>query len=268
MEKWIDSHCHYESKKFDKIRENVLINVKEKCDRVICVGTNIPENKRIIKLSNDYDFIYNMIGFFPTYVYLLDEEICEESKKNIETLKEQLGSKKNVGLGEIGLDYSWDCVGDIKGNKARLLQQKWFKNQIEIAKEMNKPISIHSRDAEIDTIKILKSYNKLSGVFHCFSYTPTTANICLQKGLYLAFGGTSTYKNNDLIRQSIKICPLNRIVLETDAPYLSPEPVRRSINDSTNIKYVIELISKLKNISEEDVIKYTNENCYNLFFKK
>lgn len=265
MSKWIDSHCHYESGKFNKNRKEVLDKVSKCCEKVICVGTNIKENKNVIELSNKYDFIYNMVGFFPTSVYLLENSICSESEYNRKKLIEQLNHSKNVGLGEIGLDYSWDSCGDIKGPKARELQKKWFKNQIIIAQEHNKPISIHSRDAEDDTISILDSFEHIDGVVHCFSYGPKAAEFFINKGLYLGIGGTSTYKNNELIREAIENTPIDKILLETDAPYLSPEPVRRSVNDSSNITYVIDLISKIKDISREEIIKITNENCKKLY---
>lgn len=263
--KYIDTHCHYENKKFDNNRTEILKKIESCCDKIICVGTNIPENKRIIDLSKKYDFIYNMIGFFPTYVNLLDSKYCENAKENLDMLINQLNTEKNVGLGEIGLDYSWNSVGTLKGNEARELQKKWFKEQINIANLLNKPISIHSRDAEEDTIKILNDFDNIKGAVHCFSYTKETAKKCLNKGLYLSFGGTSTYKANQNIRDSIIECPIDRILLETDAPYLSPEPVIRTLNTSENIKYVIELISTLKKISEEDLIIQTNKNCYDLY---
>lgn len=263
--KWIDSHCHYESGRFAKNLDKTLEHVNQYCEKLICVGTNIKENEKVVKLSHKEKNIYGMVGFFPTSVDALEETLCEQAKRNMDTLIKQLKDKKNVGLGEIGLDYNWNIVGDVRGDECRKFQKKWFIEQINLAKDLDKPICIHSRDAEDDTIEILNKYDSLSGVVHCFSYSPKTANICVQKGLYLGIGGTSTYKNNNDIRQAIKETPIERILLETDAPYLSPEPVRRGINTSDNIYYVIQLISELKGISEEDVIKITNNNCYELF---
>lgn len=265
MEKWIDSHCHYEHGIFKRNRDSVLNKVDKYCEKVICVGTNLNENKGVIDLSHKYDFIYNMVGFFPTSVDKIDEEYCSEGKENWNNLILQLQDDKNVGLGEIGLDYSWNQVGKIKGEEAQELQKKWFRKQIILANELNKPISIHSRDAEEDTKKILDEFEKLNGVVHCFSYSPKTAKFFIDKGLYLGIGGTSTYKFNDKIREAIRITPIEKILLETDAPYLSPEPVRRTVNDSSNIIYVIKLISQLKCMTEEEVIKQTNENCKNLY---
>lgn len=265
MVKWIDSHCHYECGKFNKNRKEIIEKVSSCCEKVICVGTNIKENLGVIHLSEAYDFIYNMVGFFPTSVYVLDKAYCSDADKNIAILREQLHHQKNVGLGEIGLDYSWNSCGDLKGDEARLLQQKWFREQILIAKEYNKPISIHSRDAEEDTIKILNEFNSVKGVVHCFSYGVDAAKFFVDKGLYLGIGGTSTYKNNQNIRDAIKITPIEKILLETDAPYLSPEPVRRTVNDSSNITYVIDLISQIKDISRKEIIDITNNNCQKLY---
>ncbi len=265
QEKWIDSHCHYESGKFNKNRDEIISKVQKCCKNVICVGTNIKENAAIEKLKEKYDFMYAMYGFFPTSVCWLEPELCKDAENNWNKLIRQLKTSKCVGLGEIGLDYSWNSCGDIKGDKAREYQKKWFIKQIDLAREMDLPISIHSRDAEDDTNKILDGYDSLKGVVHCFSYSPDTALFFVSQGLYLGIGGTSTYKANSGVREAIKQVPLNKILLETDAPYLSPEPVRRSINDSSNIKYIIQNIADIKEISEDEVIYQTNKNCHDLY---
>ena len=138
-------------------------------------------------------------------------------------------------------------------------------NQIEIAKELNLPICIHSRDAEEDTLKIFDMYDEISGVIHCFSYGKDTAKKAIEKGLYLGIGGTSTYPANTELREVIKETPLERLLLETDAPYLSPQQVRREINTSKNIKYVIENIANLKGITYNEDVEQTNKNAYELF---
>lgn len=263
--KYIDTHCHYESKKFDKNREEIIKKVEKCCEKVICVGTNTKENAAISGLCMDYDFIYGMYGYFPTFVHKLDRAFDKNADANLQMLLLQLEKTKCVGVGEIGLDYNWDSVGPIKGEKARELQKKWFKKQAEIAISKKMPVSIHSRDAEEDTIKILEELDGLKGVIHCFSYSPETAKFCTDKGLYLGIGGTSTYKSNDGIRQAIKEAPIDKILLETDAPYLSPEPVRRQINDSSHIRYVIENIAAIKGMSYGEVIEKTNENCKILY---
>lgn len=263
--RYIDSHCHYESKKFAKNQNEILEKVSKCCEKVICVGTNTRENADIMKLCNEHDFIYGMTGYFPTFVFKLEKSLCADADKNIQVMLEQLDMPKCVGLGEIGLDYSWNSVGDIKGDDARKLQKKWFVEQANIAIQKNVPVSIHSRDAEEDTLAIMAGLKGLKGVVHCFSYSPYAAKFFVDMGLFLGIGGTSTYKANDNIRQAIKETPLTRILLETDAPYLSPEPVRRALNDSSNIKYVIENIAKIKGISYEEVVTVTNNNCKLLY---
>lgn len=262
--KYIDTHCHYESVRFNKNRGEILEKVRGCCEKIICVGTNAEENKRVMDICKE-DFVYGMVGYFPTSVYQLDDLLCKESIKNFSDLTKQLRSSKCVGLGEIGLDYHWDSVGDSKGEEARKLQQKWFIHQARLAIMYDLPVSIHSRDAEEDTVKILGDLNGLKGVVHCFAYSPETARYCVDKGLYLGIGGTSTYKNNEHIRQVIKETPIECLLLETDAPYLSPEPVRRQMNDSTNIKYVVENIAAIKGMTYEDVVKETNKNAYELY---
>jgi len=263
--KYIDSHCHYECGKFSKNRESILEKVHECCEKIICVGTDISTNYSVVELTKGHDFVYGMVGFFPTKVYSLEPEICSKTEYNMNTFLSQLKEKKCVGLGEIGLDYNWDSCGIIKGERAREYQKKWFEKQARIAIDMDIPVSIHSRDAEKDTIEIIKKLDGLTGVMHCFSYGPETARFLVESGLYLGIGGTSTYKSNENIRQAIKETPIENIILETDSPYLSPEPVRKHINDSSNIKYIIKNIADIKGITCNEVIDATNENCRKLY---
>ena len=261
--KWIDTHAHYNHGKFKSNQNKVLDNIKKDVEYVINLGTDVKSNKATLKMIKDYDFIYGMIGFFPTDVFAL-----EDSDVNSEFIY-QLNNQKIVGIGEIGLDFNWDCVngpdGKILGDEARKLQEKWLRYQLNLAKKMNLPVSLHSRDAEEDTARIFKDYEEIKGVMHCFSYGVEAAKLYLEKGLYLGVGGTSTYKSNEDIRAAIKYAPLDRILLETDAPYLSPEAVRRSLNTSSNITYVIDNIANIKNVSREEVIRQTNLNAKKLF---
>lgn len=262
-EKWIDTHAHYNHGKFKLNQSKVLNDLRKDVEYIINLGTDIKSNKATLALIKNYDFIYGMLGFFPTDVFAL-----EDSDVNSEFIY-QLNNKKVVGIGEIGLDYNWDCVntpdGKITGDAARKMQEKWLRYQLDLAKKLNLPVSLHSRDAEEDTIKIFNDYETIPGVMHCFSYGIDSARVYLEKGLYLGIGGTSTYKSNEEIRDVIKFTPLDRILLETDAPYLSPEPVRRSLNTSSNITYVIDNIANIKNVSREEVIRQTNLNAKKLF---
>lgn len=266
--KYIDTHAHYGHKRFGKNHKNIINEMRKHTEIIIQIGTKTSTNKQVLKLINEYDFFYGIVGYFPTDVWELEQEYCNNALQNWDTLKQQLVNSKIVGIGEIGLDYSWDKVGDVlTGKNARELQKKWFIKQLDLAQEMKLPVSIHSRDAEKDTLEIFDMYGFIPGVIHCFSYGQEAAMKAIEKGLYLGIGGTSTYPSNNELRNVIKEVPLERLLLETDAPYLSPQPIRREINTSANIKYVIENIAELKRCSYDDVVKQTNKNAYQLFKK-
>lgn len=250
--KYIDSHAHYLSRQFNKDRNELLNHLFDTdLEYIIECGTNTASNTSVIELCSKFDKIYGVIGFFPLDVAEL------EDKKKLDLFKQQLKEKKIVGIGEIGLDYYH------KGDSS--LQKKWFINQLKLAKEVNLPVCIHSRDAEIDTLNILKNNGQMKGVIHCYSYGVKTMKALLKLGYYFGVGGTSTYKSNVELREAIKEMPLDRILLETDAPYLSPQEVRKGRNDSSNIKYVIEELSRLKKISKEEIINQTNNNVKKLY---
>ena len=175
-------------------------------------------------------------------------------------LKSLAADKKIVAIGEIGLDYHYD-------EPEREVQKKWFARQLDLAYELDMPIIIHSRDAAADTLDIMKAHHgdELNGVIHCFSYSPEMAQIYLDMGYYLGIGGVVTFKNSKKLKEVVKMTPLERIVLETDCPYLTPEPYRGKRNDSSYLKYVVECISELKGISTEKIIKTTCENAVKMY---
>jgi len=263
MKKFIDTHAHYGHKKFKD--KHILDKIHDELKYIIQVGTDVKTNEQAIKLAEKYDNVYAIIGFFPTTVHEIDKRFQKFGAYNYMMFKKQLEHPKVIGIGEIGLDYKWNCVDDMFGYKAREIQKEWFIYQLNLAKKLNLPVSIHSRDAEKDTLDIINNFDEIKGVVHCYAYGVEAMKKLIEKGLYIGIGGTSTYKKNEEIRDVIKECPIDRILLETDAPYLSPEPVRRHVNDSTNIKYVIENIAKIKGITEEEIIKITNENAERLF---
>lgn len=272
MKKYIDTHAHYNLRQFNKDRKELLENLQEKVELIINVGSNTKMNLETLQLLSLWDFIYGIIGFFPTDTWMLEKELCNEAEDNWLILTKQLLNQKVVGVGECGLDYHWNCIGpkgkQINGAKARFIQEKWFRKQIELALEKDMPICIHSRDAEDSTIRILKDYPEIKGEVHCFSYGLKAADFFLNNGLYLGIGGTSTYPNNKELREVIKICPPDKLLLETDAPYLSPQNHRKERNNSEYIVDVIDNISTIKNISKEEIINITNNNVRNLFFNK
>ena len=269
MKKYIDTHAHYGHKGFRRLHKStdeILKEMSDCCERIIQVGTNAHSNLQTLRLVNLYDMVYGMVGYFPTDTWELESEYCDDSVGNWIALIEQLENDGIVGVGEIGLDYNWNCLSNgANGDKAREVQKKWFRKQLDLARDLRLPVSIHSRDAEADTLAIFDEYDAIPGVIHCFSYGPSAAHKAIDKGLFLGVGGTSTYPSNQELRDAIKMAPLDRILLETDAPYLSPQQVRREINTSANIKYVIENIAELKCCSVDEVIEQTNKNAYELF---
>ena len=252
--KYIDTHSHYLHRQFNNDR-NALIDklLQDDVQYIIECGTNTWSNARVLGLCEQYENMYATIGYFPCDTAEL------ESGENFELLKSQLMHEKVVGVGEIGLDYYHE------GNPAQ--QRKWFIEQLKLAKSIGLPVCIHSRNAEKDTVEILKNNGSMTGVIHCYAYGVKTMRELVKLGYAFGVGGTCTYKNNVELRDAIREMPLDRIVLETDCPYLTPDAMRRKRNDSSNIKYVIDEISKLKKVSPEEVIRVTNENVKRIYSK-
>ena len=201
-------------------------------------------------MSEQYPFIYAAVGVHPSDTEELDEE-------KMAWLKEVSKKEKVVAIGEIGLDYYWP-------EPDREIQKKWFIRQMEMAQEVNLPVIIHSRDAAQDTIEILKQF-PANGVIHCYSYTKESAKEFLKMGYYFGIGGVLTFKNAKKLKEALMEIPMDRILLETDSPYLAPEPNRGKRNSSLNIPYVVKELAQLKGITEEEVINITTENTKRLF---
>ncbi len=249
-----DTHAHYDDESFDEDREELLFSLKNKgVETVVNVGASVASTKKTFEIVKKYDFMYGAVGIHPEDVERLDES-------HMEWLKSLAADKKIVAIGEIGLDYHYD-------EPEREVQKKWFARQLDLAYELDMPIIIHSRDAAADTLDIMKAHHgdELNGVIHCFSYSPEMAQIYLDMGYYLGIGGVVTFKNSKKFKEVVKMTPLERIVLETDCPYLTPEPHRGKRNDSSYLKYVVECISELKGISAEEIIKTTCENAVKMY---
>jgi len=245
----IDTHCHLFREYYDSI-EDVLHKMGSNI--IIVSGTNDNDNLEVIELCSKYPNVYGTIGIHPTEI----DRITENSFKIIE---ENLNNPKIVGIGEIGLDYYWE-----KENKN--LQQEIFIKQIELAKKYNKSIVVHSRDAIKDTYDILEKYGKgLKIDIHCFSGSLEMANKFIDIGCFLGIGGVLTFKNNVKLIEVIENISLDKILLETDSPYLSPEPYRGKKNEPYNIIYVARKIAEIKNISTEEVLKITTSNAITQF---
>ena len=248
-----DSHAHYDDKAFDEDRDELLKKLFETCVcGIINVGCNLETSQRSIGLANKYPLIWASVGVHP-------HEAENVPLDYIETLKKFISSKKTVAVGEIGLDYHYDF-------SPRGAQKRIFEEQLIWAKEMDLPVIVHSRDATADTLYLLKKY-KPRGVIHCFSGSVETANDIIDLGMYIGLGGAVTFKNAKnpvLVARSV---PIDRILLETDCPYMAPVPYRGSRCDSSMIKFTAEKIALERNISVEELFKVTAENALRLFSK-
>ncbi|MBO5409415.1 MAG: TatD family hydrolase [Clostridia bacterium] len=247
----IDSHSHYDDTRFDGDREELLLGLKnQNIEKIINVGYNLESSKMAVKLANTYDFCYAAVGFHPSDAKDFTEN---EARKLIELTKDP----KVVCWGEIGLDYHYDNI-----NKEQ--QKAVFLHQMEIAKELKIPVAIHTRDAMADTIEIVKKC-QTPGVFHCYSGSLEIAKELVKLGYYISFSGTVTYKNAKNVKEVAKWIPSDKYLIETDCPYLSPEPLRGTRNDSSNLKYTAQHIAELRNVSVEQVVRETNGNTKRLF---
>jgi len=264
-----DTHAHYNDEKFDEDREEILKKVFESgVTNLNCVGYNIPSSKKAIEVAEKFEQINAIIGISPNDLPSFENENIDIKDFFFEdVLKEQLNEIKNlankhkiVAIGEIGLDYYWN-----KENKKE--QKMAFRKQIEIANELNLPIVIHTRDAIFDTIEILK--NKImpvkKGIFHCCPLNQQLIKEGLELGFYISFAGPVTFKNSKNAEEVISMVPLDKILIETDCPYLSPEPKRGTRNDSSNIIYIAEKIAKVKGVSTEEIASITDSNAKKIF---
>jgi TatD DNase family protein len=249
-----DTHAHYDDEQFDIDREELLLSMKDNgIGNVVNVGANLEGSQRSLDLAQKYDFVYAAVGVHPSDCAELDDE-------GIEKIRAMSSFPKCVAIGEIGLDYYWP-------EPDHELQKKWFIRQIALAREVGLPIIVHSRDAAADTLEILKSEKagELGGVVHCFSYSKEVALECVQMGFYIGVGGVLTFKNGRKMKEVVEEIPMDRIILETDSPYLSPEPNRGKRNSSLNLPYVVSAMAQIKGISEEEVIRITEENARKMY---
>lgn len=250
----IDTHTHYDDKAFDADRDTLLKSFPEAgIESVVNIGASIASTKQTLELMKHYPFVYGAAGVHPSETAQLDE-------KQIDWLLKISSSPKIVAIGEIGLDYYWEEPG-------HSIQKHWFAQQMDLARQAKLPVVIHSRDAAKDTLDMMKAENAsdLGGVIHCFSYPLEIAREFLNMGFYLGIGGVLTFNNAKKLKEVVSYMPMDRIVLETDCPYLSPAPNRGKRNSSLNLPYVIKAISELKNVSEEEIISATNRNAKELY---
>ena len=258
MLKFFDSHAHLDDEKFDVDREKVISEIEN--SDIACfvtAGYSLEASKKAVKIANQYNFIYATCGISPNDIPQDEENLWKEILEIESIVKSNKDSKKIVAIGEIGLDYYWE-----KDDERRNLQRKAFIKQIELANKLQLPIVIHTRDAIMDTLEILKANPvKENGIFQCCPHNRELIKEALKFGFYISFAGPITFKSSKNAEEIIKLVPNNRILIETDSPYLAPEPVRGTRNDPRNVKYIAQKIADAKGISVQDVANITFENA-------
>ncbi|MGL5068667.1 MAG: TatD family hydrolase [Sarcina sp.] len=251
--KIFDSHAHYNAEQYDEDRDEIIEKIKE--NRVVGVmncGTDVASSKDTIALCEKYDIFYGAVGVHPSDAFGVDDAMMKE----IEGLA---GHPKVKAIGEIGLDYYWE------ENPSKEEQKDAFRRHLELAKKLNMPVIIHDRDAHQDTLEIMKEFPDVIGVVHCFSGSAEMAVECLKLGYYIGVTGVVTFKNAKKIIDVVQVVPMDKLLVETDAPYMSPAPNRGKRNQSDYIEYVIEKIAEIKGISSVEVSEKTIENTKKLF---
>lgn len=251
-----ETHAHYDDDQFDADRDTLLSGMKEAgIYPIINVGASIDSTKTTLELAEKYDFVYAAVGVHPS-------EISDLNDETFAWLKKQVNHPKTVAVGEIGLDYYWDKEPEVQEK-----QRHWFGCQLELARENDLPVIIHSRDAGADTLQVMKDHHaeEIPGVIHCYSYSKEMAMEFIKMGYYIGIGGVVTFKNARKLVETVEAIPIERILLETDCPYMAPEPFRGKRNSSLYLSYVVEKIAQIKGLSKEDVERITEENARRLF---
>lgn len=253
---YFESHAHYDDKRFDGDRHQLLMEMhKNGVDYIVNAGATMESSRKGIEMSEKYDFIYASVGVHP-------HDVKDMQEKDIDTLKDMcLNNKKVVAVGEIGLDFHYDY-------SPRDTQIYWFKKQLNLAELVDKPVMIHSRDASQQCFDIIKKSSARRGVIHCYSGDVEMALEYCKMGFYIGVGGVVTFGNAKKLVDVVATLPLEKILLETDAPYLAPNPKRGARNDSQNLKYICDRIAEIKEVSSEEVYNITHSNCRNLFFNE
>lgn len=249
-----ETHAHYDDEAFDDDRDALLSSMQKNGIGVIVnVGASLKSTAAGIRLAESYPFVYAAAGVHPS-------ETAELNEENFAWLREQCLHKRVAAVGEIGLDYYWD-------EPSHEIQKLWFARQLELAREVQKPIIIHSRDAAKDTYDIMAAHNagEIGGVVHCFSYSAEMAQEYVKMGFYIGVGGVVTFKNGKKLKEVVEAIPIKRILLETDSPYLSPEPNRGKRNSSLNIPHIAQQIAEIKGMSYDEVIAVTEENARRMY---
>ena len=257
-----DTHVHYDDRRFDDDRGAVLSGLPGAgIGGAVNIGCDLGTSEAGRRLAGQYPFLYFSAGIYPDNV---GEAEAQGEEKTLDALRGLLADPKAVAVGEIGLDYNgYDRWPD---KPLPELQRKWLSLQLELAREMNKPVVIHSRDAAAETVEFVRHEMRgLDKVLHCLSYSREIAAQCLDEGCYLGIGGVVTFRNGRKMKDVVDYMPTDRILLETDCPYLAPEPFRGRRNASTLLPYVVRTIAEIKGISPEEVERISWENAMRFY---
>ncbi len=248
-----DTHAHYDDEKFNNDRYEILEGLRENnVSFVVTVGTNLETSIKSIELSQKFEGVYAAIGFHPEFA-------DEVNNENLNKIRELSRHKKVVAIGESGLDYYWE------ENPEKEVQIKAFKMQIDLANELDLPLIIHIRESAGDVVSVLKEKPLKQGIIHCVSVSKEIAEIFIKMGLYISFAGTLTFKNAPKLRGVAEIVPLDRLLIETDSPYLSPEPLRGRRNDSRNVIHTAQKLAEIRGYSLEEMAKITLDNAKRIY---
>lgn len=257
-----DSHAHYEDERFDEDRDKLLSSMSSLgVEYIVNVGSSVKTSRETVRLTEEYPYIYGSVGVHP-------EECAEMTQKDIDIIKGLAENEKIVAIGEIGLDYHYP-------EPERSVQKKWFVEQMKLAVSLKMPVIVHSRDAASDTMEIIKKYgggpekngctDGRRGVIHCYSGSAEMASEYVKMGYYIGVGGVLTFKNASKLKKVVEEIDIHRLLIETDCPYMAPVPYRGKRNDSSLLKYVVESISEIKNMSSDEVIKITRGNALTMY---
>lgn len=253
----IDTHAHYDDSSFDEDRKVVLDEIKENgVIGVLNCASSYESISKTNQLTIENDFIYGALGIHP--------ENADEFNNNIETEIINIINKNNkiIAIGEIGLDYYWE------ENPSKEIQKEVFRKQMKLAEDLKLPVIIHDRDAHKDTLDIIKEFPNVKGIVHCFSGSTEFAMECIKLGYYIGIGGVVTFKNAKKLVEVVRNIPLDKILVETDCPYMAPEPNRGKRNKSDYIAYIIEKIAEIKEIEPKEVNLAVNDNFRRLIKKE
>lgn len=252
MPMYFDTHAHYDDEAFDSDRMEILADLfTAEIDGIINPGCDVKSSETAAELSGKFDNMYFAAGIHP-------ENLSDYTEGSLLKIEKLAMHPKCVAIGEIGLDYYWDT-------SQKDLQKKVFSAQCELAVRLDKPVIVHDRDAHADSFETVCSVHGLRGVFHCYSGSAEMARELLKCGWFLGFDGPITYKNARKTLEVLETCPLDRILIETDSPYLSPVPKRGTRNDSSNLKYIVEKIAEIKNLKPEEISAISADNARRLF---